>query len=253
MLLGGTVFTGQLLDGAMTFLGKAYDAHPDLAKSFDVAGIHTYPAYPPTRAPEYGEGNDPPLEAKIQMHAWLLAQHGGATKPMWITELGWPTSGSVDQAAQARFMVRATILAAYAGASGVFWYTLRDGPHPEAFPPEDAFGLLGNDQSPAASKEATPKRVYNALKALLTITGERHPLADSPKVDGLPGDARAIRFGGDGAKDLVALWTVTTPSADVTWNEPPASAYDELGVKTGSVATAGKVHLSPDVTYVVLE
>ncbi|HEX7604780.1 MAG TPA: endo-1,4-beta-xylanase [Polyangiaceae bacterium] len=253
VLLGGTVFTGQLIDGAMTFLGKAYDAQPDLAKSFDVAGIHTYPAYPPTRAPEYGEGNDPPLEAKIQMHAWLLAQHGGAGKPMWITELGWPTSGSIDQAVQARFLVRATILAAYAGAGGIFWYTLRDGPHPEAFPPEDAFGLLGNDQDPGVSKEATPKRAYSALKALLAITGERHPLAASAKIEGLPDDARAIRFGGSGAKELVALWTVTTQDAEVTWDEAPASVHDELGVKTGAVATGGKLHVGPDVTYVVME
>ncbi len=251
VLLGGTVFTPQLIDGAMTFLGKAYDAHPDLASHFEIAGIHTYASYPPERAPEVGELDDPPLEAKIQMHAWLLAQHGGGDKPIWITEIGWPVvEGAVDEAAQARFTVRATILAAHAGASGIFWYTLRDGPDPAAFPPEDAFGLLHDDADPANAKEATPKPVYLALKAMLARVGDMWPTTQDATIDGLPADARAIVFRGASGPAVTAVWTVTTAAATATWRGGPADVVGEMGDTVGSVDAGGSVAIGPDVVYV---
>lgn len=242
VLSGGTVFTPQLIEGAIPWLERAYAAAPDLARSFDVEGIHTYALYPPQRAPELGEGADPPLEAKIQMHAWLLAKHGAGDKPMWITELGWPTWGEVDGPGQARLMVRATILAVRAGASGVFWYTLRDGPNPAAFPPEDAFGLLGN--------EATPKPSYVALRALLRVVGERWATTLRAPIGELPADGHAIVFRGAAGSDVVAVWTVTTPSSSVVV-ERAFEVVDQRGDARGPVTAGGRVTIGPDVTYLV--
>jgi len=269
VLLGGTVFTPQLIEGAIPWLERAYAAEPALPRSFDVAGIHTYALYPPQRAPELGEGADPPLEAKIQMHAWLLAKHGAGDRPMWITELGWPTWGEVDAPAQARLMVRATILAVRAGASGVFWYTLRDGPNPTAFPPEDAFGLLGNDHvAPSAAdggaadggasdggasdggREATPKPVYRALRALLRTVGERWATAERAPVTGLPADGHAVVFRGASGPEVIAAWTVTTPSASVVIDRA-GEVLDLYGDRRGAVARGGALPVGPDVTYVV--
>jgi hypothetical protein len=247
LLLGGTVFTAQLIQGGIPWLEQAYAAQPDLAQRFDVAGVHTYAAYPPQREPEIGELNDPPIEAKLQMHAWLLAKHGGASKPMWITELGWPVYGRVDESVQAHFTVRATILAALAGAEGIFWYTLRDGPEPLAFPPEDAFGLLHQAQA-----GSTPKPVYVALKTLLARVGERWPTRDAAPLGGLPTDARAVVFRGASGPAVVAAWTVTTPSAEATWGGEGADAFGELGDARGTLAKGARVTLGPAVTYIAL-
>jgi hypothetical protein len=246
---GGTVFTPQLIEGAMDWLPKVYAAHPDLGASYEIAGVHTYAFYPPQRAPELGAGNDPPLQDKLRMHAWLLDKSGAGDKPMWITELGWPVYDAVDAAVQARFLVRATILAAQAGASGIFWYTLRDGPHPEAFPPEDAFGLLHNDAVIDAGQEASPKPVYGALKALLAVVGDRWPTTEDAPVRGLPADGRAVVFRGASGGAVVAVWTVTTPSAEVELTGA-ADLVDQAGHAKG--ALVGKLVVGPDVTYALL-
>lgn len=250
VLLGGTVFTPQLIEGAIPWLEEAYAASPDLARSFEIAGIHTYAMYPPQRAPELGEGADPPLEAKLQMHSWLLAQHGGQDKPLWITELGWPVYGDVDREGQARLTTRATILAARAGAGAIFWYTLRDGPHPDQFPPEDAFGLVGNDQDPDAGKDATPKPVYLALRSLLHVVGERSATTVAAPLAQLPSDGYAVVFRGASLPDVIAAWTVTTPSTAITIDRP-GDVLDEYGASRGSVPAGGTIMIGPDVTYVI--
>ncbi len=243
VMLGGTVFTPQLIDGAITWLEDAYTAQADLAQHFDVAGVHTYMSYPPKLAPELGQLSDAPLEQKLQMHAWLLAQHGASATPIWITEIGWPVYDVVDEGAQARFTVRATLIAVRAGASGVFWYTLRDGPNPTAFPPEDAFGLLHHD--------STPKPVYAALKAMMTTLGDTSPQVDVAPLSGLPPDGHAIVFRGNGTT-AVAAWTVSS-NASATWTGGPGSLVSQSGAPIGPVAQGGSVPLSPDVTYVVVQ
>ncbi len=240
VLLGGTVFTPQIIEGGIPFLEDAYAAHPDLATHFDIAGIHTYASYPPQNAPEVGVILDPPLADKIAMHAWLLQRNNASSTPIWITEIGWPVYGVVDEPTQARFTVRATLIAAGAGASAIFWYVLRDGPNPTAFPPEDAFGLLHNDD--------TPKVVFGALTNMLTVLGNLSAMATAPPITGLADDAQAVVFGG--SKTVVAVWSVTS-MAEVTWTGPPATVIDELGTSQTPIATGAPLQVTPDVTYVV--
>ena len=250
VLLGGTVFTPQLIEGAIPWLEDAYTAHPDLAKSFDVAGIHTYQSYPPSTAPELGDNYmDPPLEDKLQMHAWLLAQHGAENDPMWITEIGWPVqAGSVDPAAQAHYMVRATLLAARAGAGGIFWYTLRDGPNPTAFPPEDAFGLLNYDPNPAAGNPPSPKPVYIALRALLSIAGDRWPDTSDPATMGLPPNVYAVALAGTASGRVYAAWTADG-SASTFASPLDGTALEQDGSTRGPVKKGDMVAIGGDVTY----
>lgn len=246
ILLGGTVFTPQLIEGAMQWLGEAYAARPALAKSFDIAGVHTYQAYPPRTAPELGDSIDAPLEDKLRMHAWLLAQHGAASAPIWITELGWPVTNDVDPAAQARFTVRATILAARAGASGIFWYTLHDkADHdPGAFPPEGSFGLLAYDADPLAGKPK-PKPVYVALRALLTTVSARWPAAELAA----PSGTRAVRFeGAAGLAPVLAAWAFDAKGASLA--APFAGALvAQDGSSRGTAKVGDALPLTGDVLY----
>ena len=251
-MFGGLVYTPELIEGALPWLSGAYSAHPDLASSIDIMGIHSYMQYPPRRAPEDGIPKDLSLVAKIGTHGCMLAAHGGAAKPIWITEIGWPTFPPIDEPAQARYTVRATVLAAQAGAEGIFWYTLRDGAHPEAYPPEDAFGLLHNDQDPAKGKEATPKPAYTALRVLLTTVGERWATNDDAGVSGLPADGHAVIFRGTGLPPVIAVWTEKTTGATVSYAAGAVGVLDQGGASMTTTATGSAIAIGVDVTYLLL-
>ena len=161
MLLGGLFYHYEgIVTDAITFLSDAFTDDPELGRWFDVLALHPYPHYPPQAAPEADDGHEQPVG---QMVARLRAElaYYGADKPVWVTEVGWPVYGTVDEAAQARFTVRAAVEALAAGAERVCLYTLDDGPNPSAFPPEDAFGLYRND--------GTPKPAATALHTLVSI------------------------------------------------------------------------------------
>lgn len=93
-------------------------ADPGLIPLADGLTIHNYPD-PGTQPPD-GTG-DPRWTFKGQIE--LAAQAG---KPLWITEVGWPTSGStsVTETQQAVYLVRATELAlADTRVARIFLYT----------------------------------------------------------------------------------------------------------------------------------
>ena len=161
VLLGGLIYLyeGIVTDSA-TFLGDAFTYDPDLGRWFDVLALHPYAHYPPQATPEQDDGREQPVGQMISRTRALLDYYG-APKPVWVTELGWPVYGTVDEAGQGRFEVRAAIEAMAAGAERVCLYTLDDGPNPTAFPPEDAFGQFHHD--------GTPKMAATALHALTSI------------------------------------------------------------------------------------
>lgn len=161
VLLGGLIYHYEgIVTDAATFLGDAFTYDPELGRWFDVLALHPYAHYPPQATPEQDDGREQPVGQMVARTRALLSYYGAA-KPVWITEDGWPVYGSVDEAAQARFTVRAAVEAMAAGAERVCIYTLDDGPNPTAFPPEDAFGLYHHD--------GTPKPAATSLHALASI------------------------------------------------------------------------------------
>jgi len=158
VVFGGLNSQG-LSSTAEDFLNDAYFAHPDLGSSYDALGIHPYPDYPPQHAPEDTVGLDRALGLKLSRLRAMLVYYGDADKGLWVTEYGWPVYMTVDEAAQASYCARAAIEAVATGADRVMLYTLDDGPHPTAFPPEDAFGVVRND--------GTHKPAFDALAQLV--------------------------------------------------------------------------------------
>jgi polysaccharide biosynthesis protein PslG len=74
------------------WMADLYAAEPDLNAYFDGIAVHPYSVFAPTA----GE-NEAPLAqrfARIGAIERDLVSHGGAGKPMWITELGWSTCGA---------------------------------------------------------------------------------------------------------------------------------------------------------------
>ncbi|HTB80903.1 MAG TPA: glycosyl hydrolase [Opitutaceae bacterium] len=92
--------------------------------SMDVLSVHPY-RY--NSAPEGIENDISTLQALVKKY------NNGQSKPIWVTEVGWgiqqnPGEGEmfIDQAVQAKFLVRAYALLLSAGVERVYWYLLRD-------------------------------------------------------------------------------------------------------------------------------
>jgi hypothetical protein len=93
-------------------------------QSMDALSVHPY------------RYNAPPegLESEITaLQALVRKYNGGETKPIWVTEIGWGTQSAsasgmveIDEATQARYLVRAYALLLSAPVERVYWYLLRD-------------------------------------------------------------------------------------------------------------------------------
>ena len=112
------------------------------SKSMDVLSVHPY-RYP--TAPEAGN-----LAADLARLRDLMKRYGMKDKPIWITEIGWPThigAKGITPERQANMLVRAYIEAMSAGVETIFWYWFgNDGPDPEYN--EHHFGIRFKDGSP---------------------------------------------------------------------------------------------------------
>ena len=132
---------------AVTFLS---DMYADGARgSFDALGYHpySYPALPNTYELWSGWSQMSQTPSSIE---GVLSANGDASKPLWLTELGAPTSGpdGVGTAAQAQELTQAIADAKATSWMGALYiYTYEDsGSDPTTN--EDWFGLLNADGSP---------------------------------------------------------------------------------------------------------
>jgi hypothetical protein len=165
----GTVYD-DLVPGP-DFVGQSLADTPGLASALGVLGMHAYMIYPPVRGPESTVGGETPELDKIATMSGVLATEGASSIPIWITEIGWPTMSDDPADQVARYTVRAVVLGALGGADRVFLYTLLDGPDPDAYPPEDAFGLVTYSDFAADAGTPTELPAFIAVKALMGAVG----------------------------------------------------------------------------------
>ncbi len=208
----------------------------------------------------------------------------GLPRPLWITENGWPTNPGVpqsdddfarifgldpalvslgrlllgagdfgkvvetlrgvDEAAQARYTVRAILIAAALGVPRTFIYTLEDGTFEPDIDQESVFGVYRADGS--------PKPAVAALAALTSILGPLRFAGDASAALGLADPDRALAFG-DGTATVLALWRWTDGSSTLHLAALPGDAelLDQQGTSLAH-ATRGNaidVSLGPDVVY----
>ncbi len=120
--------------------------------AFDVMNVHPY-RYP--SSPEQR-----PLYDDLVRLRRLMEKHGDAGKPIWITEMGWPTHRGrrgVSEPRQSQMLARSYLLALQAGVDVIFWYEFQA---PEGRPDynEHHFGMVHRDLK--------PKPAYTALATL---------------------------------------------------------------------------------------
>jgi polysaccharide biosynthesis protein PslG len=196
-----------------TFLEQTYRANRQLGRCFDALAYHPYP-YPFT-APEL----DVPVRGSVlsaadQMHA-VLVRHGDGGKPLWITEVGWPThdrSYGVSEEKQAQYVARMQAATFAQRLPVLTWYTYGDYQDPSGFNQEAWFGFFRPDGSPKPS--------YTALRTFGRVFDGMAFKSDLSRALGLPpgqliagGRGFALEYGRRGER-VVALWLANESGAE---------------------------------------
>ena len=141
-------------------------------------------------------------------------------RPVWITEMGWPTKmGGVSEREQAALVARTYLSALASGVVGsISWYDFRDDGDNPAYN-EHRFGLLRSDMRPKAG--------YRALATIGRVLG-RHKAAGPATCDG--GLVQCAFADGAGGNDVVAVWSPGEDRAvQLTPDAKAARAIDTMG------------------------
>ena len=274
VLFGGLFFpaaAGQPGMSATEFVDASYAADPKLGRCYDAMAYHPYP-YPFT-APEL----DVPVRGSVLSAAGqmrdALKRNGDAAKPLWITEIGWPTHDrayGVSEEKQAQYVARMSAATFAQGLPVLTWYTYGDYEDPTGANQEAWFGFFRPDGSPKPS--------YAALSTFArTFAGTRF-FIDRTQMLGLPGGglftggrALALEYRRPGAR-VTALWYAnenasegqgqgssggTTDPATVPVDVPVASSRPILVGYLGDtriakpVASVVHLDLGPSPVYLV--
>jgi endonuclease/exonuclease/phosphatase family metal-dependent hydrolase len=196
--------------------------------SFDVMNVHPY-RYP--SSPE-----ERPLYDDLVRLRQLMDKYGDKGKPIWITEVGWPTQQDrrgVSPERQAEMLARTYLLSLQAGVEVVFWYEFQA---PEGKPEynEDHFGIVHRDLS--------PKPAYTALAALARARPAGSKVLQQAWRTGEvyhPGWQRP-----DG-KTAWALWTAgEAKDLELKLSGQITEAFDHLGSALRLEVQSGQVRLS---------
>lgn len=138
-------------------------------------------------------------------------------RPVWITEMGWPTSiGDASERRQAGLVARTYLSSLASGLIGsVSWYDFRDdGDNP--FYNEHRFGLIRTDLRPKAG-----------YRALATI-GHRLARHEAAGPIDLGDDLLAFRFKASD-EDVIAIWSSSEDRAVALRTSLPApKAFDAM-------------------------
>jgi polysaccharide biosynthesis protein PslG len=139
------------------WIDALYQAVPDLNNYFDGVAVHRYGTnFTSLSFPTPGLAYDGYDQLRrVEAIEQEFAQHGAANKPLWITEIGWPTctSGSDRCTTPAGQAANLTTVFNYARTSwknyvqAVFVYSYDDS-HPDSSNPENDYGLAYNDGTP---------------------------------------------------------------------------------------------------------
>lgn len=152
--------------GNWTFLEDLYKNGGGGA--FDILALH---AYCDPRSPEDGG-----YAEKLKKLREIMTRNGDGTKPLWLTEEGWPTAPGkknyVNEKLQAEYLVRAHAHAlATPGLETFFWFLMTDGGNWES-DYEQSYGILRSDWTPkpAGIAYATMTRLLGGATFAETIS-----------------------------------------------------------------------------------
>ncbi len=157
----GSVYVHDRNNEGLAFLNQVVAASNGQL-NFDILGVHTFMT---DRQPEDVARDNPVqnLPYRITVAREWLAAHGGANKPVWVTEDGESTCANcggngVSPQVQAWRLPRQYVLAIANGAGKFFYFQLKDKFNN---PPSDLFGNMA-----IIDNNWQPKPAYYAYKAM---------------------------------------------------------------------------------------
>jgi hypothetical protein len=139
------------------WIDALYQAVPDLNDYFDGVAVHPYGDNLTSLSfPTPGRAYDGYEQIRrVQSIHQEFAQHGAGDKPLWITEIGWPTCTSGSDRCTTPAGQAADLATVFNDARttwknfirAVFVYSYDDS-HPDSSQPENDYGLAYNDGTP---------------------------------------------------------------------------------------------------------
>lgn len=183
----------------------------------DVVSVHPY-HYP--NAPEV-------LTDEISRLQNLIREYnGGELKPVWFTEIGWPTYQSqqfgISEDVQADYIVRMHVVSIASGIEKIFWYDfMNDGL--EVTYNEHNFGIIRNSDDPLGSY--APKPAYASYSVMTRqLTG-----ADYINKEDI-GDGIYSYVFRSGDTNTRVIWSTETKNIKVKAKDP-VQVIDMMGVE----------------------
>ena len=246
---GARVALGGLSGVPLTYIEELYKLGAGVY--FDIMNVHPY------SIPDRPEGK---LDKQLEALRMLMAKYGDKEKPVWITEIGWPTNErkpgfdpqkgdkweydtGVDEACAACYLSRALGIAFAEGVETFIHYELRDREH-KRYNREAYFGLCRND--------FTPKPAFCAYAAFMSM----RPVGSVQKSDRpwhdegrtlffpqwqRPENAGDLREGKPLGADAGMLWTVAKQggSMRVHFTSNDIRFFNHLGAEIWPEQNAG--------------
>ena len=198
-----TVAVGGFAGVPTNFIDRLYQDGG--AKYFDVMNVHPYghPSEPETY-----------LESQLAGLKAIMAKHGDGAKPVWITEIGWPTQ---RQRAAAPGLIRAGLKAAKPGKKGAWRIAVLDDPAFSATSaPTDA---ILNAELPANTRvqRLTVDALFATIRAY-EVDAAILPFDENFPADGFDKLLDYVRRGGILIEcGGMPIWNPMTRGADGKW------------------------------------
>ncbi|MFD0714352.1 S-layer homology domain-containing protein [Paenibacillus sp. GCM10027626] len=195
----------------------------------DAVSVHPY------RYPDTPEG----LVAELTRLQNLIRKYNnGQPKPIWMTEMGWPTQldhRGVTETRQASYVVRSHVGALANGVEKYFWYDfMNDGLQTDNS--EDNFGLIRHPKDPLGAY--TPKPGYVSYSVMAReLTGANYVAQDS-----YGDDIMSYLFNKNG-EALRVMWALEDYIVAVETDQP-LEVTDIMGNRETFIPQQGKVYLT---------
>src|SRR6516162_1438148 len=257
---GGTIFLWEPLIGIAgnksgpDFMNEAFAANPQLGSLSDAVTLHGYNAYPPSSQPENALGELGTTNVQIgdkiaKMKATFTAHGTSPSKPVWLTEIGWPTLGSVDEESQARWLIRSIVLGALNGVDLLYIYSMYDGTAwanilPPQANPEDHFGLVSPDGK-------TKKKAYVAIQRFMQELGSLRVQSRIPAHDDR-NSAYIVQLADVSGLQAWVVWdSAADQRGDVFKWKPPANTSCEGIFGEPCDISNGELRVTAEPVYVM--
>ncbi len=239
----GLFYHQEVIEGAPLYLEKSFEYHPDLGNYFDVMAYHPYPFYPPLAAPESDQFLETPIY-DMNYNMLNILKINGYTKPLWITEVGWPTIYSLSLTDQANYLVRSFVLAYATGASMYLYFTFWDGDLSKALvPPEAKFGLFNYPYS-TTDYESLAKPGWFAYKTVVKILGGKWTSGECNRVKFDPAGQYSLKFTSS-TEEICVVWQLAGKNKLHFIGKSPDEVLDIYGNKKTTAC------ISPSPLYLI--